>query len=152
MCPLNCQKGGTAQSITSQNIPTNNSSSHNLWHSQGLPPPFFALMETFGEGFARFREGFLRQSMSLPCWSSLGAVPHCPWERPGASVTPTRRKRLFSLIIIIIIIIIIIAYASERNSLPLSLCSQQIISVGKSTTKISPLLPSRGTDPLPCGT
>lgn len=71
-----------------------------------------------------------------------------PWERPGASVAPTRRKRLF---ILIIIIIIIIAYASERNSPPHSLCSQQIKSVGKSTTKISPLLPSRGTDPLPCG-
>lgn len=23
--------------------------------------------------------------MSLPCWSSLGAIPHCPWERLGAS-------------------------------------------------------------------
>lgn len=32
-----------------------------------------------------------------------------------------------------------------------SLCSQQIKSVGKSTTKISTLLPSQGTDPLPCG-
>lgn len=33
---------------------------------------FLALVETFGEGFMGFREGLLRQSMSLPCWSSLG--------------------------------------------------------------------------------
>lgn len=89
--------------------------------------------------------------MSLPCWSSLGAVPYCPWERLGASVTPACRKCLFILIKIIIVIIIIIAYASKRSSPPCSLCSQQIKSVGKSSTKISPLLPSRGTDPLPCG-
>lgn len=88
--------------------------------------------------------------MSLPCWSSLGAVPHCPWERLGASVTPACRKRLF-ILIKTVVIVIIIAYASKRSSPPCSLCSQQIKSVGKSTTKISPLLPSRGTDPLPCG-
>lgn len=89
--------------------------------------------------------------MSLLCWISLGAVPHCPWERPGASVAPACRKCLFILAIIIIIIIVIIAYASERSSPPCSLCSQKIKSVSKSTTKIFPLLPSRGTDPLPCG-
>lgn len=147
-CPVDCQKGSTAQSITSQKNHTNNSSLHNPRHSPGLPPPLSALVETFGEGFTRFREGLLRQSLSLLCWSSLGAVPHCLWERLAASVSPAHRKRLF---ILIIIIIIIIACASERNSPPCSLCSQQIKSVGKSTTKISPLLPSRGTDPLPCG-